>query len=160
MTSELSPRRAPQWMKVALGVSLAINCVVVGVVVGAFAFGPMGGGHGGDRAGLSTPLIRALPEADQRALRRALRDDTGGVRESRAELRAAREDMVAALRQEPFDAAGFAAALEAQRELGATLMEAAQDALVRHTSSMSAGERRAYADRLEELSKSRPRPRD
>jgi len=152
MTTDASPRRAPRWMKIALGVSLGLNFLVVGVVVGAFAFGPNAGPRGGDRAMLSTPLMRALPEADQRALRRALRAEHSGLRESRSELRAARSAMVDALRQDPFDASGFADALAAQRRLGGDLMDAAHGALLDHMTSQPFAERQAYADRLEAFS--------
>jgi len=156
METDTSGARAPTWMKVGLSVSLGFNLVILGAAVGAFAFGGSHGGpRGADRGVVSTPLLRALPEIDQRVLRQALRAEHAHLRESRSELRAARAAMVVALRQEAFDAVGFATALEAQRRLGGDLMDAAHSALLDHMSSKPLAERQAYADRLEAFSKRR-----
>ena len=155
METDTSGARAPTWMKVGLSVSLGFNLLVLGTTIGAFAFGPHGGPRGADRGVVSTPLLRALPEADQRALRETLRTEHAHLRQSRGELRAARAAMAVALRQEPFDAAGFASALEVQRRLGGELMDAAHAGLLHHMSSKPLAERQAYADRLEAFSKRR-----
>jgi uncharacterized membrane protein len=161
MQPETETRHAPRWMKILLAVSLALNFLVLGVVLGAVAFGGLrDGSRDADRANLSTLLLRALPEADQRALRRALRGDREEMRASRQEARAARSDMVVALRQDPFDETAFAAALETQREIGQSIMAVGQGALVAHVGTMSQAERVAYADRLEALNTRRGPPRE
>lgn len=162
MQPETEPRHAPRWMKILLGVSLALNFMVLGVVLGAMVFGgPRDAARGTERAGgLSTALMRALPEDDQRALRRALRADQDALRAGRAEVRAARRDMVMALRQEPFDPNAFAAALETQRAFGQVMMDLGQGALLERIASMSPAARAEYADRLEALGARRSPPRE
>lgn len=161
MQPETEPRHAPRWMKVLLGVSLALNFLVLGAVLGALAFGERRDvPRGGDRTSLSAPLMQALPQADQRALRRALLRDREALRGSRQEIRAARDEMIVALRQDPFDRSAFAAALETQLQSGQALFVAGQTALVEHLANMSATEREAYAERLEDLMTRRRPPRD
>ena len=149
-------------VKVVLALSLALNLLFVGVFAGAIwrnADGP--GGHGrATPPGLQSyaaPYVRALPRADKRALRNALRE--GHPHPSRVERQAGYAKMLVALRAEPFDAAAVAAVLSGQKSNVLAVQDAAQAQWLSAIESMDAQARKAYADSLEEELKRGPRRR-
>ena len=70
------------------------------------------------------------------------------------------EDMLVALRQEPFDPAAAARVLEAEREAGLLRQDKASGAWLSYITALSVSERNAYADRLQELSERRDQRKD
>ena len=135
-----------RWMPVVLGLSLALNLAVVAAVGGA-AWRHSGDGRSGPRAskGGGALYIQALPRETRRAIREQTR--VGPRRESDA------SQMLVALRQEPFDPAAATLLLNAERDLGLQRREATSAAWLSEVTAMTAQERAAYADRIEELSK-------
>lgn len=167
-----APLRSPVWMRVVLALSLALNLAVVGLVVGSAArdrwddrreAGEHPGGPGGPRgdAGAAmTPYAAALPPPERRALAREvlgrIRDEGIGLRD----LRASVEAIAAAVRAEPFRPEVVTAELERQRVALGRVQEVSHDAIVARLSNMTADERRAFADRLEEGMRGRGGPRN
>jgi uncharacterized membrane protein len=101
------------------------------------------------------PYVRALPRDERRALHRAIRSEH--PKSGREARKAVYQDMLAALRADPFDAGAVQAVLENQRDRVASVQAAAQTQWMATVQAMSAQERSAYADRLEEVLKRGPR---
>ena len=153
-----TPKTPRNWTRILLVVSLALNLAIVGIVAGAmFSDGPK---NGSQRFDLSVgPLTRAM-EPDQRdSLRAALRDSGAFQRADRAAIRSDMNALVATLRAADFDADAFRAALTRQRARLQNAQDAALDAVTQSVSDMSAPERAAFADRLEEQLRRGPPPR-
>lgn len=140
--------------RIVLVISLALNLAVVGLVVGTALSGTFG-----DRPPRSFdfglgPVARALEPDERRAIGAALRRDAG-LRDMN--LRGRAQDMIAALRAEPFDPEVLQSLLAAQRAHTARLQDAAQAALLDQIVQMTPERRAAFADRMEEaFSRDRP----
>lgn len=140
------------WMKWALIASLAVNVAVGAAVVGAFATGGPARDAGDEaRRGGGPPemraLVRAMPREARRAFFGALRAERQ-VSDGRAAMRTARAAVIASLRAEPFLAADFAAALQAQRDLQTGLVDAGIAAMTEAVDGLAAADRHAMADAL------------
>ncbi|WP_299747190.1 periplasmic heavy metal sensor [uncultured Tateyamaria sp.] len=141
-------RRCPVWVKILLGLSLAINLGIAGLVGGiALSGGSLGGK--GPGMGYAMPYVLALPQEDRRAVFgvvRGNRDLPGrGVR------RAVYGEMVALLKADTFDRAAVTAILERQARGVEQVQSVAQDEWLDRVAAMSDEERRAYAERVEEV---------
>jgi uncharacterized membrane protein len=143
-------------LKIVLAVSLALNLLFIGLMAGAFYR------HGGKDAApapslrsYATPYVRALPRAQRAALNKALRAEN--ILPNKAQRRAFYQDVLAALRADTFDPASITAAMAAQREAVTGAQAGAQMVWLTLVSEMTAAERSAYADALEERLKRRPR---
>jgi len=146
-------------MRALLVVSLALNLLVAGMIGGAVL---SGGGPGAareaarDLAGM--PFVRALSPQDRRAFVRELRGQRDSLRESRAELLARFESLLATLRAEDLDVVALERILKAQREAAAAHQRLGERLVLAQFEEMTVDERRAYADRLE-VDLRRPRRR-
>ena len=146
--------RSPRWMRVMLVLSLALNLLFVGLVAGTMLGqrGPSGrDAAGGDFRG--QPLIRALEASDRRAVLDRLRRDTNPPRDRIRGLRGRFQAYLEALRADTFDISDVEAVLLEQRTSVGGHQERIDAILLGELSEMSAEERRAYADRLEETIK-------
>lgn len=157
-----NPPRMRLWLRLVLFASLALNLLVVGIVAGAILRGGPDRYRMPDRD-VAAAYIGAMDEADRRALRRdAIRRFREGGLAGRATPRDQYRDAVEILRQEPFDAGAFDAVLRRQQEGVLMRAEIGRAALVARVGAMSAGERVAMADRLQDaiarMDKGRPRP--
>jgi uncharacterized membrane protein len=139
-----------------LFVSLAVNLLIAGMVAGAFLSpdGPRRGGIGGDeralRGVIGEPFFRALPDGERKALVRDAIQNGERVRESRETLRQRLDAFLDALRADPFDSAEVARLLGEQRDAALSRQELGEELLLKRLDSMSAEQRAAYADALEE----------
>ncbi|MBD3662502.1 periplasmic heavy metal sensor [Sulfitobacter aestuariivivens] len=162
MTTTPPTARPRRLFKIALVVSLALNLLFVGLVAGAaWRFG--GGGpsrdHGGpDWQGFAAPYVWALPKAERRALFGELR--RVHPRRDRDARRMTYDQMLAALRSDPYDAARVEAILTEQQSGIVALQSAARDRWLGTISEMSDADRVAYADRLEKIIERGPRRRN
>ena len=151
-------RRVPLWIKATLFVSVALNLIIVGLVAGAFLRGGPSGPSARVSQDFALPFTRALSNEDRRDVGRNIRAtlrERDGNESPRAARRADFEATVAAIRAEPFDRQVFIAAMERQAQRGAAFALAGREALATHLASMSAEERDAYADRVEEIGQRR-----
>jgi uncharacterized membrane protein len=149
MTDVIPKRR---WITIVLGISLALNLAVVAAVAGA-AWRHRGDDHRPSRAAKGGAIyMQALPREAQRAVRAQLKS----IRRTPPDT----AQMIAALRVEPFDPAAAVRVLEAQRDEGMARQSAASDAWLAQVTAMSAQERLAYADRLQELAQERQERRE
>lgn len=147
-----SRSRAPLWMRVTLALSLGVNLLIAGVVLGA-ALGRDRDGGPADRLRAARdlappPFVMALEPHDRRELIGAFRE-AAPKRQSRRELRARLQEVLTELRADSFDPAAMTALLSDQRSRAGARQTAGAEAFVAHLTTMSAEERRAYADRLE-----------
>lgn len=147
------PKSGRRWTGIALILSLAVNLLVVGVVIGAMLSG--GRGHRPD-GGMSSygPFTRALSDADQRAVRDAVRG-RGDPGAHRRELRAGFEAFLTELRRSPYDPAAAAAALERQHQQINGQILTVREALLERLEAMTDAERAAFADRLQKAVRKR-----
>ena len=153
-----TPKRG--WLRWALIASLALNLIFVGLVAGAayrFAGGPGVEGRAGGHLARSyaTPYVRALPRDARRALFRGMRQGDHAI-PSRAARRAIYEQVLTALRAEPFDADAVAALVRQQGRIALDLQTAAEGAWLAQVSDMSASQRANYADRVAEMLRNGP----
>lgn len=161
MDEKRTPSR--RWSRWALVASLALNLIFIGLIAGAVyrqAGGPGARDHGGGPAArnYATPYVRALPREVRRALFRDLRRSGSGM-PSRSERRALYDQVLTALRREPFDVSAVQGVLRAQGRVALELQTAAEGAWLAEVSAMSAQERAAYADRVAEELSRKPRRR-
>jgi len=155
MSDQTQKRRCPVWVKVLLGLSLAFNLGIVGLV-GGFVLrsdGPMRGA--GPGLGYAMPYVMALEREVRRAIFEAVREDPSLP--SRADRRAHFDDMLVALRADPMDRAAVEAVLARQAQGVSAVQRRAQDEWLSKVEAMSATERAAYADTVEEILKRGPR---
>jgi uncharacterized membrane protein len=141
-------RRILRW---ALGLSLALNLLVLSAIGGAL-WRHGGPGQRDNLPGLrsyATPYVQALPQDVRRDLHREMRAGRQGPHLDREARRAHYEQMLAALRAEPFDPAAAQAVLTTQSDAVASVQAAAHAAWLAQVDAMSAEERGAYADALE-----------
>lgn len=148
-------RPRPVW-RIVLILSLALNLAVAGMIGGAVVAGRLG--H--DRPvrvdlGLGQ-LTRALPEADRRAIGRALRQDPGW---RGPQMRGQMAALAAALRADPFDPAPVAQLLAQQAAQMQALQARAHGALMDRLAIMSRADRSAMADRLDHAGPAAPERR-
>lgn len=133
-----------RWMPIVLGLSLAMNFAVVAAVGGAALRHSGDERSGAPRAGKSGALyMSALPRESRRAIREQMRS---GPRPERSA-----DQMLVALRSEPFDPQAAARVLETERDAGLQRQTAATAAWLGEVSTMTVQERAAYADRIEEM---------
>ncbi len=142
-------RRSRRWTRIVLFASLAVNLLVAGLVVGALLAGP----HGRDRTALRglgyAPFVNALPKQDRHALNHALERNEDSFRVNRAELKARFEELLAALRADPFDSNEVKRLFAEQRNRILERQRLGQDSLLERIIAMSPEERSAYADALD-----------
>lgn len=141
-------RRRNRW-RTAFFALLALDLLVVGAMGGMMLKGPHGPRGDIVRNLGFGPYGEALTPEDHAALRKAFKAHKPDLKASRAQFRADMDEMLAALRAEPFDPARLAAAFAHQRERLAGQMALGQDLLRERLVAMSPAERAAFADRLE-----------
>ena len=140
-----APRRR-LWIRLLLGASLALNLLVVGLAIGAAL--RFGGPEGARRPPpvLGATLYRELPRKDRRAIRETMREtpyDRGPDRKTTA------RDVAQLVRATPFDATALQTLFEEQAIRRSDWQSLANTALVQQLGRMSAADRAAYADRIE-----------
>ena len=154
MADDMTPK-PKRIFRIVLVASLALNLAFLGVIGGAFARSKAGGGApSGIELGVG-PLGRALSDDDRREVARNMRERTNLTRGDRGAPRRTIRDIQELLRQDSVDAAALEEILDRASRRSSELQAAAQDALVEHISGMSAQDRAAFADRLEQTSRRR-----
>lgn len=141
------PRR---WVTILLVASLGLNLLVAGVLLGAVL--RFRGDHVDVPPGFGPALFRALPENGRRALRGELFDEHRRGARQRAQDFA---ELGEALRAVPFDPATVEDVLEKQAANTASIQSNLQKKWLSRVARMTDAERKAYADRLEQVVKDR-----
>ncbi|MEY1556405.1 periplasmic heavy metal sensor [Yoonia sp. R2331] len=153
MADPARPRRRPIW-RIVLVLSLALNLAVVGMFAG-FAWR---GGKQGPPRGVELslgPVGQALSQQDRRAILQSLRQNRD-LRPGRDGAgMAGIEEMIAALRADPFDPAAFSETLNIPQARQQKLKDAARAALTERVTEMSAQERAAFAERIADATRRR-----
>ena len=142
------PRRL--W-KVIFVLSLALNVAIVGVVIGAtWRFQGSGAQMASKVLDSGSIYLRALGKKHRRELGRKMRPARGETKNSRAEIIQGFDQAIAVLRGEPFDSDAFEQVMQAHSTRAEMRMQEARSILLNHLIALSAAERAAYADRLEQ----------
>mgnify|MGYP000235587584 CR=1 FL=1 len=155
-----TPKTSQKWRHRLLVGSLALNLLVVGAVVGGAVIG--NGPGGPQRFDLTVgPLTRAMEGEHRDAVHDRLRESGAFQRADRAGMREDTAILLATLRAENFDEAAFRAALSRQRVRLQAGQDALLDAVTSEIETMSAEQRSAFADRIEDQAeRRRPARRD
>lgn len=140
--------RSGRGLKIALALSLALNLGVAGLVAGAW-LREGGPGRGPPRDLSFGPFSQALSAEDRRALRQAIRQDLGDLRESRAAAREEFDALLAALRADPYVPAQVDAALSAVVARNTGRLVKGQELIAARIAQMAPSDRLAFAHRLE-----------
>lgn len=141
------PRRALRWLLIA---SLGLNLLIMGAVVGAIVSGgPKRGGPPGERM-ISAPYVDAFDREDKRAMRQVMRAQLPPRREMIAQNMADYRAFLAELRADSFDQTAALAIMERQLARASETVKLGRALSIERLGAMSAEDRRAYADRLEE----------
>lgn len=139
--------RGMRWLLI---VSLALNLAVLGMIGSWWlTWGPHHRHQMPRMEQVGGPLTRALVHEDRRAIGRALRAAYRQEGDTRGVQRARFDEMIAALRAEPFDAEAVAAQMAAQRATLQERLNLGQTLLLERLSAMEPEARAAYAERLE-----------
>ncbi|MFG6558200.1 periplasmic heavy metal sensor [Sulfitobacter sp. 1A15258] len=153
MTQDPTTRRR-RLMRLALGLSLALNVMILGALGGAmWRHGGPGPRGAGDLPGLrsyASPYVQTLPPETRHELHSKMRASGKAHHLDREARRALYDEMLAALRAEPFQADVAAAVLAAQGEAAAGVQQVAHDAWLAEVSAMDAAARQDYADKLQQ----------
>ena len=139
-----------RWLRVALVVSLCVNVLFVGLAVGAALNFRKSGGPPRNFDVSVGVLGRAMTPEDRRAVGEALRALPHSHAPGRRDMAEVMRELTGLLRAEPFDAGAFAAALQRQGQLRLDVQSAGQGIVVARIAAMSAEERAAFADRIED----------
>lgn len=148
--SEKNGTRKQRYRKYLLVGSLALNFLVIGAVIGTLlSDGPrkLRAPQGEFEVG---PFTRALGEEDKQTVQKNLRDKIS--ERGHDDRRKARElllELIEAIRADPFDPERVLAQFKSMNQLGESRRVQGESALVEAISKMSAEDRIAYADRLE-----------
>lgn len=143
-------KRPRRWMPVLLVVSLGLNLLIAGLVLGTVL--RFHGVRDDAPPGFGPALYRALPDADRKSLRGELADQHRHGSKKRSEgFRA----LGKALRATPFDQGKVQALLQDQAQANDEIQDALQQQWLARISAMTDNERKAYADRLEDIIKRR-----
>lgn len=151
------PTRAPRWMKIALVVSVALNLAVVGMVAGAALFGPGRDHRLNVREVGFGPFDRALSLKDREALREEFQSRMGGRWTEIKSIRKDLQDMLVALRADPFQPDTLWTLASQQEQRLTERLKLGQKLLIERVIAMSTEERLRFADRLEEEMSHGPR---
>ena len=157
-TPQPAPQPAPsssRGLKIAFGISVALNLAVAGLVFGAWLHGGPFRGIGHDLS--FGPFSEALSPEDRRSIGKALMADRATIRAGREAAKAEFDNLLTALRADPFDPAAVDAALATIVTRNAGRLEKGQALLQARIVEMSATDRLAFADRLEGALKHGPR---
>ena len=143
MAAARSGRQAPRWMLVVLIASLGVNFLVIGLTVGAvWRFrGPP------PLAGITPNLLgyaSSLPGERRKMLWHETETERLHLRPFRREVRAAREDTLKALVEEPFDQEKFLSAQKRQGDAEERARAAVRALYAKIASGLTAQERRAF----------------
>lgn len=152
MDAQQKPDRTQRRMRWVIGLSLALNLVFIGVFAGAALRFQRDGGAARASAppiqSYGAPLARSLPREARRELIMGMRKMPGMP--NRRERRALYQEMLTALRANPFDAAQVEAIFARQGDVAQKVQTFATGRWLSLVSEMTPAERLVVADRLEE----------
>lgn len=138
--------------------SLAVNLIIAGLVVGA-AVGNKRSDTRPPRDGdILGAYTKALTKQERREIGLNIRDHHRAQGEKLLRPRQMMEQMLAALRADPFDPEAVQALIASQSDQAAERRAVAQGLWLQHVSEMTAAERADYADRIVETLASRRGP--
>jgi uncharacterized membrane protein len=149
----MSEKRALSGLAVGLVISLIANALLIGVLVGGW-LGEPDRGHRGPRGGdhmVARGIEAIVPETNRGEIREAFGQAFRESRSAWRDKREARQTMVEAIAQTPFDKTELENAFERLRVADAAMTRAFQTTLVSQVSELSDSERADLVVWLEEM---------
>lgn len=158
MTDPEPTRRAGRGLRVALVLSLAVNLLVVGLVLGVAAnrSDPRPSGRVPPELLNYGPLMRVLDTENREKLSKALAGQRHEIRQARRDVRRGFQDLVGALKAEPFDVDQVQQILSAQEDRVNGQVHQVRAQLLTQIAEMSPADRAALAERLSDALKRGP----
>ena len=142
------PSGSGRGLRIALAVSVALNLAFVGMAAGVMI---RGGPHDRMVRDLDFgPFGEAFSREDREAMRQGFFARAGDFRDMRDEMRGDMGALLAVLRAEPLDQTALQDLLSRQSRRLADRLELGQSLVAERIAAMSAAERAAFADRLED----------
>ncbi len=142
------PARSNIWRWVLVA-SLAVNLAVGGLVLGSVLHGGPDGHDKGRDMGFG-PFDSALRPQDRDALKDLLRTKAGDLKSIRAETSADLQQILAALRADPFDPTSLDTAFGAQQDHLLSRIRLGNQTMRDFLAGLSAPDRLDFASRLEQ----------
>jgi len=148
------PAKMKLWLRIVLAGSLALNLAVAGLAVGAaIRFRDEPRLRSGPSFGAM--MFRELDHGTRRSLRQKAGGHHGNFHDRQ---RAESEAVLSLLRADPFDPEALVHFIEEQAATGFDFKTAVRNAWLNKVKTMSAEERAAYADKLQDRMSKPPRP--
>lgn len=138
-------------VRIVLVLSLALNAFVIALVAGAAMKHQGWGGHPAVRDVGFGVFSEILSREDRRALRAAFRAEAPHVRDGHEVAREEFREMAAALRADPWDRARIETLIAGHTARIAERIDVGRRLLLQRMEDMSAAERAALADRIDEV---------
>ncbi|WP_306115499.1 MULTISPECIES: periplasmic heavy metal sensor [unclassified Roseovarius] len=154
MSEEMKPAPGGMkpWLRVLLVVSLAMNLLVVGALIGALVTWSNWRSHHPSRLAMAGgPLTRALAPEDRRAIGKEMRKAHRKEKGNRARHHGELMGLVADLKAEPFDPEAVEQRLARHRKSFDDRLGLGLELLTARLTQMTAEDRAAYADRLQDV---------
>lgn len=157
----LAVKPASKALRIALAISVALNLAVAGLMAGAYLNHGGPAGRGGDVRELGFgPFTEALTREERDQLRKAFLAKRPDFRQARRDMRQDLQNLLTALRAEPFDPAQLQALLDKQSQRVSQQMAAGQDLMRALLLQMTPSQRQGFAERLQKgLERGRDAPR-
>ncbi|MGB7270252.1 MAG: periplasmic heavy metal sensor [Albidovulum sp.] len=150
MGTSVAPGKISRTLRIILILSLGFNLLIIGLWAGAAMSGH---GRAMHRMAMDVgfgPLTMALSREDRKSMRQAFLRDMPDLDAGKQAAALDFADLVAALKAEPWDSAAAEAALVRQGKRSEARLAQGREVLLRHIAGMSAAERQAFAERIEE----------
>jgi len=153
--AEETARKLPIW----LILSLLVNALLIGVMIGGGLGNRKGdqprGPRGGGEQALIRSIDRAIPDAERRQMRQALRQAYHKSGPEREAVQAARQALSESLGAEPYDVAKTKQAFEALRVADVRMKARIQDLVAEQVGALTLEQRKAIIQSLERRSQRR-----
>lgn len=154
--TDTNTKGSSKLVRTLLILSLGLNLLVVGAGVGMFFAGDKADKPPRSRDIGFGPYTRALSDDDRKALRSALVQNERDTKLGRGAMKKSFDDLLGALRADPFDPDAVNAVFDAQLNVMTQRQRLGMQIMANRLVQATPDERAAFADRLENGLKNQP----
>ncbi|MEM9716604.1 MAG: periplasmic heavy metal sensor [Pseudomonadota bacterium] len=141
------------WLRLLLIGSVALNFVFIGLATGIVLNAGKKGSRLDDISRVASPVLSAMTPEMRGQVRTTVFKNRAELRAIRRSIESTDDDILAALRTQPFDVAAFQSAIEARRSAIGDGVDAVNKPVSVFISQLTDDERAALADKMEERRK-------